>query len=180
MRKRVLTVEDLRVSLPVPAGSLRAVQGVSFHVDRGETLCIVGESGCGKSLTALAIMGLLPAHADRRAARLDLEGQDLTSLPERAMSDIRGNRMAMIFQEPMTSLNPAYSIGDQLAGGAQAPQARVPPARTRPCHRAVGARRDHGGHEPAQAIPTPALGRPAPARHDRHGPDVPAGADPGG
>src|SRR5262245_53160122 len=115
MSQRVLTVEDLRVSLPVPAGSLRAVQGVSFHVDRGETLCIVGESGCGKSLTALAIMDLLPANAERTAARLDLEGQSLTSRNERAMSDIRGNRMAMIFQEPMTSLNPAYSIGDQLA-----------------------------------------------------------------
>jgi peptide/nickel transport system ATP-binding protein len=113
--KRVLTVEDLRVTLPVPAGSLRAVQGVSFHVDRGETLCIVGESGCGKSLTALAIMGLLPTQAERAAARLELEGRNLTNLSERAMSDIRGNRMAMIFQEPMTSLNPAYSIGDQLA-----------------------------------------------------------------
>ena len=114
MSERVLTVEDLRVTLPVPAGSLRAVQGVSFHVDRGETLCIVGESGCGKSLTALAIMGLLPAHAERTATRLDLEGRNLSILSERAMSDIRGNRMAMIFQEPMTSLNPAYSIGDQL------------------------------------------------------------------
>ena len=114
MRKRVLTVEDLRVALPVPAGTLHAVQGVSFHVDRGETLCIVGESGCGKSLTALAIMDLLPAHAERTAARLELEGQSLVGVGERAMSDIRGNRMAMIFQEPMTSLNPAYSIGDQL------------------------------------------------------------------
>ena len=114
MSERVLTVEDLRVTLPVPTGNLRAVQGVSFHVDRGETLCIVGESGCGKSLTALAIMGLLPTRAERQAARLDLQGHDLTSLGERAMSDIRGNRMAMIFQEPMTSLNPAYSIGDQL------------------------------------------------------------------
>ena len=114
MSERVLTVEDLHVSLPVPAGMLRAVQGVSFHVDRGETLCIVGEFGCGKSLTALAIMGLLPRHAERAAARLDLEGQNLAGLPERAMSDIRGNQMAMIFQEPMTSLNPAYSIGDQI------------------------------------------------------------------
>src|SRR5262245_2429864 len=114
MSERALTVEDLRVTLPVPTGSLRAVQGVSFHVDRGETLCIVGESGCGKSLTALAIMGLLPAHAERTATRRDLEGQNLASVSERAMSDIRGNRMAMIFQEPMTSLNPAYSIGDQL------------------------------------------------------------------
>ena len=108
------TVEDLQVALPVPAGTLHAVQGVSFHVDRGETLCIVGESGCGKSLTALAIMDLLPARARRTAARLELEGQELTRVGERAMADVRGNRMAMIFQEPMTSLNPAYTIGNQL------------------------------------------------------------------
>jgi peptide/nickel transport system ATP-binding protein len=115
MTERILTVEDLRVALPVPAGMLHAVQGVSFHVDRGETVCIVGESGCGKSLTALAIMDLLPRKAQRTAARLELAGKGLTGLHERAMSEIRGNRMAMIFQEPMTSLNPAYTIGDQLA-----------------------------------------------------------------
>jgi peptide/nickel transport system ATP-binding protein len=114
MSERILTVEDLRVALPVPAGTLNAVQGVSFHVDRGETLCIVGESGCGKTLTALAIMDLLPARARRTAASLELEGQDLARIGERAMSDVRGNRMAMIFQEPMTSLNPAYTIGNQL------------------------------------------------------------------
>ena len=114
MSERILTVEDLRVALPVPAGMLNAVQGVSFHVDRGETLCIVGESGCGKTLTALAVMDLLPARALRTAARLELEGQDLAGAGERAMSDVRGNRMAMIFQEPMTSLNPAYTIGNQL------------------------------------------------------------------
>jgi ABC-type glutathione transport system ATPase component len=72
---RILTVEDLRVTIPVPGGTLRPVQGVSFHVDRGETLCIVGESGCGKSLTALAIMDLLPRRATRSAARLDLQGK---------------------------------------------------------------------------------------------------------
>ena len=77
MSERILTVEDLRVDLPVPAGTLHAVQGVSFHVDRGETLCIVGESGCGKTLTALAVMDLLPARARRTAARLELEGRDL-------------------------------------------------------------------------------------------------------
>src|SRR5688572_17629391 len=114
MAERVLNVEDLRVALPVPAGTLHAVAGVSFHVDRGETLCIVGESGCGKTLTALAVMDLLPQRARRTAARLELEGRDLKSAGERAMSDIRGNRMAMIFQEPMTSLNPAYTIGNQL------------------------------------------------------------------
>ena len=114
MSERILTVEDLRVALPVPAGTLNAVQGVSFHVDRGETLCIVGESGCGKTLTALAVMDLLPQRALRTAARLELEGRDLARSAERAMADIRGNRMAMIFQEPMTSLNPAYTIGNQL------------------------------------------------------------------
>ena len=114
MSERVLTVEDLRVALPVPAGTLHAVEGVSFHVDRGETLCIVGESGCGKTLTALAVMDLLPSRAQRTAGRLELEGRDLARASERAMSDIRGNRMAMIFQEPMTSLNPAYTIGNQL------------------------------------------------------------------
>jgi peptide/nickel transport system ATP-binding protein len=114
MSERILTVEGLRVALPVPAGTLNAVQDVSFHVDRGETLCIVGESGCGKTLTALAVMDLLPAIARRTAVRLELEGRDLARASERAMADIRGNRMAMIFQEPMTSLNPAYTIGNQL------------------------------------------------------------------
>ncbi|HVY51621.1 MAG TPA: ABC transporter ATP-binding protein, partial [Devosia sp.] len=112
--ERVLTVEDLRVTIPVPAGTLRPVQGVTFHVDRGETVCIVGESGCGKSLTALAIMDLLPKNATRTAARLELKDRRLDGTSESAMADIRGNRMAMIFQEPMTSLNPAYTIGNQL------------------------------------------------------------------
>ena len=114
MSERILTVDRLRVDIPVAAGMLHAVQGISFHVDRGETLCIVGESGCGKSLTALAIMDLLPRKAGRIADKLELAGRPLIGLAEREMSDIRGNRMAMIFQEPMTSLNPAYTIGDQL------------------------------------------------------------------
>jgi peptide/nickel transport system ATP-binding protein len=113
--ERILTVEDLSVEIPVGGGLLRPVQRVSFHVDRGETVCIVGESGCGKSLTALAIMDLLPSRARRTATALELSGQSLVGIGERAMSDLRGNRMAMIFQEPMTSLNPSYTIGNQLA-----------------------------------------------------------------
>ncbi len=135
MTERILTVEDLRVDLPVPAGTLHAVQGVSFHVDRGETVCIVGESGCGKSLTALAIMDLLPRKAKRTATRLELAGRPLIGVPEREMADIRGNLMAMIFQEPMTSLNPAYTIGDQLTE-AMLRHKRVPrkEARARAVH----------------------------------------------
>ncbi|WP_282605290.1 ABC transporter ATP-binding protein [Pelagibius sp. Alg239-R121] len=114
MTERILEVENLTIDIPVPSGILHAVQDISIHVDRGETLCIVGESGCGKSLTSLAIMDLLPKKAIRQAARLELADESIFGISERRMSDIRGNRMSMIFQEPMTSLNPAYTIGDQL------------------------------------------------------------------
>lgn len=110
----LLTVEDLVVDIPVPSGMLHPVREISFHVDAGETLCIVGESGCGKSLTSLAVMGLLPGAASRTATRLDLEGESLLDISEAALSDLRGDRLSMIFQDPMTSLNPSYSIGNQL------------------------------------------------------------------
>ena len=90
------------------------MRGISFTVARGETFCIVGKSGCGKSLTSLAIMDLLPARAMRRAKRLAFGKTDLARLSERKMGDLRGNKLAMIFQDPMTSLNPSYTIGNQL------------------------------------------------------------------
>ena len=114
MAERILTVDNLKIDIPVPAGMLHAVQGVSFKVDRGETLCIVGESGCGKSLTSLAIMDLLPGKAIRTASTLELDNENVLDITEDKMADIRGNRMGMIFQEPMTSLNPAYTIGNQM------------------------------------------------------------------
>ncbi len=110
----LLEVRDLTVDIPLAAGVLHPVRGVSFSVDRGETLCIVGESGCGKSLTSLAVMGLLPKRAERKATALRLAGQDLQTATQRQMQSIRGNGMAMIFHEPMPSLNPAYTIGNQL------------------------------------------------------------------
>ena len=90
------------------------MRGVTLSVSRGETLCIVGESGCGKSLTALAIMGLLPRRAKRTASRLALDGIDLKAASDAQLADLRGSRMAMIFQEPMTSLNPCYTVGNQM------------------------------------------------------------------
>ena len=110
----VLAVQGLEVEIPLAGGMLHPVRGISFSVQRGETLCLVGESGCGKTLAALAIMGLLPSRARRCAGRLEFAGTDLLHARERQMADIRGNRMAMIFQEPMTSLNPSYNIGNQL------------------------------------------------------------------
>ena len=115
MGQHILKVENLTVDIPVASGMLHPVQDVSFHVDRGETFCIVGESGCGKSLTSLAIMDLLPKTSRRSANRMDLDGTSILDIREKSMAEIRGNRMSMIFQEPMTSLNPAYTIGNQLA-----------------------------------------------------------------
>jgi len=110
----VLEVEGLTVEIDTPSGILRAVTEVSLDVGRGETLCIVGESGCGKTITSLGIMGLLPRRARMRARRLALEGRDLLAMERGALASLRGDRMAMIFQDPMTSLNPVYTIGNQL------------------------------------------------------------------
>ena len=108
----VLAVDGLSIRFGASGPAL--VDNVSFSLWPGETLCLVGESGCGKSLTALALMGLLPPRA-RPAGRALFEGRDLLTLPVRQMQDLRGDRMAMIFQEPMTSLNPAFRVGDQIA-----------------------------------------------------------------
>ena len=110
----LLEVRDLTVDIATESGTLHAVQGIGFDVRRGETFCLVGESGCGKSLTALAVMGLLPRRAVRTATAMRLETTDLLAQSERALENLRGRRMAMIFQEPMTALNPAFTIGHQL------------------------------------------------------------------
>jgi peptide/nickel transport system ATP-binding protein len=111
----LLEVKDLRVVFPGTDGRRTfAVDGVSFTVDRGRTLGIVGESGCGKSVTSLAIMGLLPKGGAEVSGEVRFDGLELLSQPGRVMRDLRGNRLAMIFQEPMTSLNPSYTVGDQI------------------------------------------------------------------
>jgi len=106
----LLEVEALRVGF----GATEAVRGAAFHVAAGEVHGLVGESGCGKSATALAVMGLLPRAARRTAGVLRFEGHDLTRLSSRALNRLRGDRMGMVFQEPMTSLNPAYTIASQM------------------------------------------------------------------
>ena len=110
----VLDVQGLRVDIPTRDGILHAVRDVSLSVRKGETLCIVGESGCGKSMTSLALMGLLPKSATRYTDVFRFQGEDLARAGKGRINALRGNKMAMIFQEPMTALNPAYTIGDQL------------------------------------------------------------------
>ena len=110
----VLDIAGLTVDITTPRGTLHVVRDVSLHVKRGETLCIVGESGCGKSMTSLAIMGLLPKSAKRSSTRFTFLGEELSHSSKEHINNLRGNKMAMIFQEPMTALNPAYTIGEQL------------------------------------------------------------------
>jgi peptide/nickel transport system ATP-binding protein len=114
----LLEVDDLHTHFGTEPGSIvRAVDGVSFTLARGEVLGLVGESGCGKSVTALSIMRLLPLPGRIAAGGIRLEGEDLLAKDAESMRRIRGTRIAMVFQEPMTSLNPVFSIGDQIVAG---------------------------------------------------------------
>src|SRR5688572_18718457 len=112
----ILEVKDLVTAFDTDAGRLVAVDGVSFDVPRGKTLGIVGESGCGKSVTAFSITRLLPQpHGKILGGSINFEGKELTTLPGDQMRKLRGNDISMIFQEPMTALNPVHTVGRQLA-----------------------------------------------------------------
>jgi peptide/nickel transport system ATP-binding protein/oligopeptide transport system ATP-binding protein len=116
----LLEIEDLRTVFRTPMGEVAAVDGVSLGVARGRTLGIVGESGCGKSVLSLSVMRLVPPPGRNTAGRVMFDGQNLLDLSPAAMRDIRGNRIAMIFQEPMTSLNPVFTVGDQITEAMRA------------------------------------------------------------
>ncbi|MEU8522231.1 ABC transporter ATP-binding protein [Streptomyces sp. NBC_01216] len=109
----LLRVRDLRVAFDTPAGAVRAVDGVSFTVEAGRTLGLVGESGSGKSVTSLAVMGL--HHRARVSGSIELAGRELVSLTDRRFARLRGRRMAMVFQDPLSALHPAYTVGEQIA-----------------------------------------------------------------
>ena len=110
----LLSVKNLSTEFPVKKGIVKAVEDVSFDVDAGEILAIVGESGSGKSVTSLSVMGLLAEPGHVAGGSMEFEGKDLVTLSEREYRELRGNDMAMIFQEPMTSLNPVYRVGKQI------------------------------------------------------------------
>ena len=112
----LLEVNGLSLEIATPEGAARVLDGVDFALERGQSLGIVGESGCGKSMTALAVMGLLP-EAARAGGRIRLDGEDLLAMDEAALCAVRGRRIAMVFQEPMTALNPVKTIGFQVAEG---------------------------------------------------------------
>ncbi len=116
MSEMLLRVKDLQTHFFTPEGTVKAVDGVSFDLPRGKTVGVLGESGCGKSVTALSIMRLIPDPPGKiRGGAIFFDGRDLVQATPAQMRDIRGNRISMIFQEPMTSLNPVYTIGNQIA-----------------------------------------------------------------
>ncbi|MFN0136210.1 MAG: ABC transporter ATP-binding protein [Phycisphaerae bacterium] len=140
----VLSIEDLRIDLRSGDARTPVVDGISLQVDRGEIVALVGESGCGKSITSLAILRLLPDAASVTGGCVRLDGRDLLQLPESALRDVRGNRIGMIFQEPMSSLNPLITIGDQIG-------------ETLRLHRGMGARAARGrGIELLERVKIPA------------------------
>ena len=143
-------MRDLRTYFHVMDGTVKAVDGVCFSIGRGQTLGVVGESGCGKTVTALSIMRLLDIPpAQIASGEILFEGRDLLKLPEDEMRKLRGNEIAMIFQEPMSSLNPVFTVGDQISeavsqhlqcleeGGGRPRHRGAPPGR----HRVPGAAR---------------------------------------
>lgn len=115
--ERILEVKDLRVNFKVRGGIVQAVRGVNFHVNKGETVAIVGESGCGKSVTAQSLMRLVPSPPAVTTGSIKFKGEEILTKPLRQMENIRGKEMGMIFQDPMTSLNPTLTIGKQIAEG---------------------------------------------------------------
>ena len=114
MNEELLKVEDLRVSFATEDGIVQAVDGVSFTVDRGEVVAIVGESGSGKSVTAMTLMGLTRGPNSKFEGRALFEGRDLVTAPENELRKVRGPGIAMVFQDPMSSLDPVYKIGTQI------------------------------------------------------------------
>ncbi len=115
MEDSILSVEGLEVTFATEDGPLKAVDGISFYLERGRTLGLVGESGCGKTVTALSILGLVPPPGRIAGGAIGFDGRDLLDLDEKALDAVRGDRISMIFQEPMTSLNPVLAVGEQIA-----------------------------------------------------------------
>ena len=115
MAERILDVKNLKVDFHTYAGEVKAIRDVSFHLDKGETLAIVGESGSGKSVTTKAIIGLLANNAKVVGGEINFNGQDILKKSEKEMQSVRGKEISMIFQDPMTSLDPTMKIGQQIA-----------------------------------------------------------------
>jgi peptide/nickel transport system ATP-binding protein len=177
MNHAVLEMEGFNVDLGPAGRRVRVVDDLSLTLRPGRITCLVGESGSGKSVTAMALMRLLPAAQCAVSARtLRFEGADLAALGERGMARLRGDRMAMIFQEPMTSLNPVFTIGEQVGEALRVHRGLSAKDSARTSAGGVAAGADPRARAAAGCLSARALRRHAPARDDRHGAGLRAGA----
>ena len=164
----LLEVENLQVRLFDRTGPVLAVRGVSLSVRRGEVVALVGESGCGKSVTALSLLRLLPGNA-QVSGSIRLDGQDVLELSSQQLRTVRGGEIAMVFQEPMTSLNPAFSVGNQIAEVLRLHQGLRGDRRASACPGIAAHGQDRCGGQAARVLPARTLRRHASAGHYRHG-----------
>lgn len=172
MEERLLEVKNLKVSFNVGKKKLTAVENVEFSLDKGKVIGIVGESGCGKSVTATSILRLVPPAVSiiDEDSQILFDGEDLVKAPEARMREIRGNEISMIFQEPMSSLNPVYRIGDQMLEMIRTHNKQIS---KKGCAGPVCGDAEEGGDPVSgtedQGISPSAFGRDAAACDDRHG-----------
>jgi ABC-type dipeptide/oligopeptide/nickel transport system ATPase component len=173
----LLEVRELRTWFDTDRGLFKAVDGISFDVGRGRTVGLVGESGCGKSVTSLSLMGLVPSAAGpgQRAMRSASRARRARPVAEERRM-LRGGRMSMVFQEPMTSLNPVHTIGRQIVEAMRAHSGHVGAGGARARHRSAGAGAHPVGRAALRRLPAPSVGRHAPAGDDRHGAGLRTGA----
>ena len=170
-RQPVLSVSNLHTAVSTAEGSFDVVRDVSFDINPNEVLCLVGESGCGKTITALSIMRLLPTPPVRiTSGQIVFDGTDLTELPERRIRDVRSERISMIFQDPLTSLDPVFTVGQVMT---EVIRTHRDATKAEARDMSVEILRAVGLPAPCRAlrlVPARAVGRDAPAGDDRHGP----------
>ena len=163
----MLQLDQLKVSLETEAGLVRAIDGIALTLKRGETFALVGESGCGKSMTALALMRLLPQGGRIAAGQLRLDSVDVFGLPEAQMRAVRGGRIGLIFQEPATSLNPVMRVGDQIVEAIETHTALRGAAARERAHRMAGSGRHSRSGAAGGRLPLSNERRPKAAGDDR-------------
>ena len=177
LMENLLEVRGLKTHFNTDRGLFRAVDGISFSVPRGRTVGLVGESGCGKSVTSLSVMGLVPSPPGKvEADAVMFAGRDVLGLSADERRRLRGGKMSMIFQEPMTSLNPVHTVGQQIVEAILAHTADVAAGRARPRHRDAGTGENSLRQAAHRRLSAQSVRRHAPARDDRDGAVLRAGA----
>ena len=169
MSEKLLEVKNLRVSYHTYAGEVQSVRGVNFTVNKGETVAVVGESGCGKSVTAKSIMRLIktPPAEIKEGSEIIFDGEDVLQFNEKRLCAYRGGEVAMVFQDALAALNPTMTVGNQIIENLRH-HAKLSKKEEGPCRGAAADGGDPPAGEPGGPVPARVLGRNAPARDDRH------------